>query len=186
MLVHSTLRKLNVPLCHSNQGKTEKVFDCHNWNPGIQHMCGCCMLRCADYNAFPETFQDAPLPAKYIFLDFPNAGNGHVRMCLARKDLGIRLSGSAALLQISFQEDSAGPGNYDSTGLVSLSDNCQFIQVFPYKEVPSFEATDFYWDSLYCVREYGCCLKVPVLCEIGKGCKRRQPAVPCGRQAAAS
>ena len=124
---------------------SEEIFDCHNWYPGFQHMCGGRMPHGVRGVAFFKEHFRMPGSCEHdiFFINLLNTGNAHLRMGLAGKDVGLQPTGLSRFLQISFQESSARPCNHDPPGFVSLSSNCKLIEVFLGQEVPDFEIADF-------------------------------------------
>ena len=84
-----------------------------------------------------------PRNGNILFINLVDAGNRHLRMGLAGKDICICLSGTPCFYQIPFQKDSAGACDYDPAGFIPFSSDCQFIQIFFLKEIPDFEVADF-------------------------------------------
>ena len=84
-----------------------------------------------------------PRNGNILFINLFDAGNRHLRMGLAGKDICICLSGTPCFYQIPFQKDSAGACDYDPAGFIPFSSDCQFIQIFFLKEIPDFEVADF-------------------------------------------
>ena len=96
------------------------------------------------YSVFPKTFRVlGPRNGNILFINLFDAGNRHLRMGLAGKDICICLSGTPCFYQIPFQKDSAGACDYDPAGFIPFSSDCQFIQIFFLKEIPDFEVADF-------------------------------------------
>ena len=94
--------------------------------------------------AFSKTFPVlGPRNGNILFINLFDAGNRHLRMGLAGKDICICLSGTPCFYQIPFQKDSAGACDYDPAGFIPFSSDCQFIQIFFLKEIPDFEVADF-------------------------------------------
>ena len=76
-----------------------------------------------------------PRNGNILFINLFDAGNCHLRMGLAGKDICICLSGTPCFYQIPFQKDSAGACDYDPAGFIPFSSDCQFIQIFFLKEI---------------------------------------------------
>lgn len=75
-----------------------------------------------------------PRNGNILFINVFDAGNRHLRMGLAGKDICICLSGTPCFYQIPFQKDSAGACDYDPAGFIPFSSDCQFIQIFSLKK----------------------------------------------------
>ena len=75
-----------------------------------------------------------PRNGNILFINLFDAGNRHLRMGLAGKDICICLSGTPCFYQIPFQKDSAGACDYDPAGFIPFSSDCQFIQIFSLKK----------------------------------------------------
>ena len=75
-----------------------------------------------------------PRNGNILFINLFDAGNCHLRMGLAGKDICICLSGTPCFYQIPFQKDSAGACDYDPAGFIPFSSDRQFIQIFFLKE----------------------------------------------------
>lgn len=89
----------------------------------------------AGYSVFPGTFPGSrPSQWQHTFINLFDAGNCHLRMGLAGKDICICLSGTPCFYQIPFQKDSAGACDYDPAGFIPFSSDRQFIQIFSLKK----------------------------------------------------